>query len=59
MVLILVDHGADLNAQSVLCRTPLHRSMCVRDFEAFELLVSQGAVTKVVDSDGITMLHLL
>lgn len=49
--------GADVNTQSDGGYTPLYRSIILRDFPVFQLLLSFGADVNVVDCKGETVLH--
>ncbi len=57
--LLLVDHGADINAVSCSGRTPLMNAVDSKNFDIAKLLVDRGADATLRDSDGYRALDLL
>jgi ankyrin repeat protein len=51
----LLENGADIDAQDLFGRTPLHKA--VRDAEMVAFLIAQGADVNVTDVFGRTPLH--
>ena len=52
--LMLLEHGADINAQSFLGFTPLHYSTERNSFDVSELLITLGADPNIKNNDGLT-----
>lgn len=57
MVRLLLDHGADLNAQDSYGTTPLHRAVAGGGARMVELLLSYGADPGIPEETGRTPLH--
>jgi ankyrin repeat protein len=58
-VKVLVNHGANVNAQSSDGTTPLIAATALGDDgQAAKWLLEHGASTKIHDLDGVTPLHL-
>jgi hypothetical protein len=51
---ILIAHGADLNVQAYLKRTPLHEAAFWDSDEIIQLLLDNGADVTILDCDGLT-----
>jgi ankyrin repeat protein len=50
---LLINSGANLNAQDDMGRTPLHRSTSFRpNLEMIDLLIQNGVDTNILDNDG-------
>lgn len=54
---LLLDNGADTNAQSKKGRTPLHLAVANCDEAVMKLLLRRGATPDIKDSDGCTALY--
>jgi len=54
IVLLLADHGADLNGLSEDGETPLHFACTSERLEIAKLLVERGADISIRDADGKT-----
>jgi len=54
---VLLDYGADVNAQNDDGSTPLHLACCQGFLEVAELLLKFGADIRKLDNDGLTPLH--
>ena len=63
IVMILIvpfsDRGADVNALDVDKRPPLHYACERLAYECVDLLLRKGANASVVDSSGLSLLHVL
>ena len=57
MVQLLLDHGAEINANDFSNETPLHRACNSGLEEVVQLLINKGANMNSVDDDDNTMLH--
>jgi len=55
--IILLEHGARINAQSRLGRTPLHDALHTGNLSLSRLLIDWGAQVEIEDSNGATALH--
>lgn len=54
---LLIEHGADVNAQNQLGRTPLQRTTPWNHLPVARLLVESGADIELADADGMTPLQ--
>ena len=54
---LLLEHGADVNAQSKTCMTPLHWASSNGTLEVVRLLLEHGADVEVKNDDGETALQ--
>ena len=55
---ILLDHGADPNAQDIYNRTPLHEAVVKQRLEVVQVLLDKDADPNLVDIERRTPLHL-
>ena len=55
---VLVNAGANINAQNSKKQTPLHLAIQSDNFEIFQILLSLGAKVNATDEDGELPLHL-
>ena len=51
---ILLDAGADVNAQNRFGCTPLHENTLVRRYEVLNFLIENGADPSISENDGVT-----
>jgi ankyrin repeat protein len=58
ILVMLIDAGADVNAQGSLKRTPLHRAAYYGSLEAVKLLLSRGANPNALEHEGKSPLAL-
>ncbi|KAF3921351.1 Alpha-latroinsectotoxin [Dactylellina cionopaga] len=56
---VLLQAGADINAQDTSSRAPLHFAVLNKDFEGVKWLLNSGADVHDVDNEGNTYLHHL
>ena len=56
--MILINNGANINAQDFCNRTPLHYAAKFHNFEALQFLLYYDANPLITDSDGNTPLDL-
>lgn len=56
--LFLIDRGADINAQTRLGTTPLHRAISTNNQQVATVLVTKGAEVNVTNDEGETPLYL-
>ena len=54
---ILLDHGADIEAKTMILSTPLIVAACNENFECVKLLLSKGANIEHRDENGKNALH--
>ena len=57
VVRLLLEHGADINAQTQSGRTPLHEASYCGALEVVRLLLERGADVEAKDEDGETALQ--
>ena len=57
-VLELLKHGADVNAQDDVYRTPLHLASSTWNSDIVQILLERGADVKAMDRRRLTPLHL-
>jgi ankyrin repeat protein len=57
VVRLLLEHGADINAQNQIGRTPLHWASIKGALEVVRLLLEHGSDVEVEDYDGKTALE--
>jgi ankyrin repeat protein len=57
-VQVLLEHGADVNAQNNMHSTPLHLATSLDSVETIQLLLKLGADIDVQDRTHNTSLHL-
>jgi hypothetical protein len=55
---LLLDHGADINVQSQIGRTPLHVATYNGALEVVRVLLEHGADVEVTNNDGQTVLQV-
>ena len=58
VIRLLLEHGADINAQDGLYGTPLHGASTFGRLETVRLLLEHGADVEVKDNDGKTALQV-
>ncbi|XP_066946629.1 transient receptor potential cation channel subfamily A member 1 [Macrobrachium rosenbergii] len=56
-IILLFNHGADINWQDNQGRTPLHTAVEKESIDAIDTLIHCNCDTKIVDSDGFTAFH--
>jgi ankyrin repeat protein len=59
VIRLLLEHGADINAQNAQLWTPLHRASDNERLEVVRLLLEHGADVEVEDNDGRTALRFV
>src|SRR6266702_5748469 len=55
---LLIEHGADVNAQDRRCSMPLHLALSLGDADSEQLLIRHGARVNAQDGSRSTPLHL-
>lgn len=55
VIRLLLEHGANVNAQDAECRAPLHEACAAGCVEAVELLLGWSADVRYVDVNGRTV----
>ena len=57
LLILLLDHGAEVNAKDNNLWTPLHEAISNKDTETAALLLDRGADVNAADKNGRTALH--
>ena len=55
----LIENGADVNANSESCVTPLHLASFEGNYETMEILIEHGADVTAKDTSDRTPMHLV